>query len=84
MSTLTERLDEVEHRVTEIEVSSARLDERLNSLVKATNNLKWAIYCITFVCVLALVYGAIGRDGFYAVRDAATSVSTISNNGGAK
>lgn len=84
MSTITDRVEAVEHRVTAIEVSSARLDERLESLVSSTNNLKWGIFALLGVCVLALIYGAIGKDGLFAVRDAAASVSAHQNNGGTK
>lgn len=73
MSVITDRLDDVEHRVNTIEVNAAKLDARLEALVSSTNNLKWSIWTITLICLLALVYGAIGRDGLFAVRDAATT-----------
>lgn len=81
MSTISDRLDDVETRVRDIEINSAKLDARLNALVSSTNNLKWGIFAITFVCVLALIYGAIGKDGLFAVRNAAASVSVHSNGG---
>lgn len=81
MSVITDRLDDVEHRVNTIEVNAAKLDARLEALVSSTNNLKWSIWTITLICLLALVYGAVGRDGFFAVRDAAAGTM---QQGGAK
>lgn len=56
-----------EKRLAKIEVSSARLDERLDNLVKSTANLKWSIWSITIILLLTVVYGALGKDGFHAV-----------------
>lgn len=84
MSTISDRLDDVEHRLTSIEVDSAKLDARLDALVDSTNNLKWGVWALLLICILALIYGAIGRDGLFAVRDAAASVSTHQYNGGTK
>lgn len=84
MSTITERVDDLETRMRGIEVDSAKLDARLEALVASTNNLKCGVWALLVICVLALIYGAIGRDGLFAVRDAAASVSVHSNNGGTK
>lgn len=81
MSTITERVDDLETRVRGIEVDSAKLDARLDALVSSTNNLKWGVWALLLICVLALIYGAIGKDGLFAVRDAAACVSTQSNGG---
>ena len=84
MSTITERVDDLETRVRGIEVDSAKLDARLEALVSSTNNLKWGVWALLVICVLALIYGAIGKDGLFAVRDAAASVSTQQYTGGTK
>ena len=53
-----------ERRLTKIEVSEARLDERLNSLVQSTNNLKWGMWAFTLLMLLTIIYQAIGPKGF--------------------
>lgn len=64
---IDELVQDHEKRLTAIEVSSARLDERLDNLVKSTANLKWSIWSITLILLLAVVYGAIGDKGFNQV-----------------
>lgn len=56
-----------EKRITGLEVSGARLDERLDALVKSTNNLKWGMFCFSFLMLLALIYSAIGPNGYKQV-----------------
>lgn len=62
------QLDEIvqdhEKRITNIEVGEARLDERLNSLVQSTNNLKWGMWAFTLLMLLTIIYQAIGSKGF--------------------
>lgn len=70
MSTTTEQIEQLDDRVTKLEISGARLDERLSSLVRSTANLKWSIWSITLILLLAVVYGALGKDGFNAVTNA--------------
>ena len=64
MSTTTDKIDELDQRVTQIEINSAKLDERLSDLVSSTSNLKWCLWSITLLLLLTVIYGAIGRDGF--------------------
>lgn len=70
MSTTSDKIEELDQRVTQIEISSAKLDERLNALVSSTSNLKWALWSITFLLLLTTIYGAIGKDGFNQVTTA--------------
>ena len=56
-----------EKRITKIEIDDARLDERIDGLASSTNNLKWCIWAFTFLCLLALIYGALGPHGFNQV-----------------
>lgn len=72
---IDELVQDHEKRLTAIEVSSARLDERLDNLVKSTQNLKWSIWSITLILLLAVVYGAIGDKGFNQVTNAIPQVS---------
>ena len=62
------QLDEIvqdhEKRITNTEVGEARLDERLNSLVQSTNNLKWGMWAFTLLMLLTIIYQAIGSKGF--------------------
>lgn len=67
MSTTIDKIDELDQRVTQIEINSAKLDERLSALVSSTSNLKWCIWSITFLLLLTTIYGAIGKDGFNSV-----------------
>ena len=62
-----DKLENHEKRLTKIEVSEARLDERLNSLVQSTNNLKWGMWAFTLLMLLTLIYQAIGPKGFKEV-----------------
>ena len=67
MSTTLDKIDELDQRVTQIEINSAKLDERLNALVSSTSNLKWALWSITVLLLLTVIYGALGKDGFNSV-----------------
>ena len=67
MSTTIEQIEQLDDRVTKLEISGARLDQRLEDLVKSTSNLKWSIWSITIILLLAVVYGALGDKGFNAV-----------------
>lgn len=72
MSTTTEQIEQLDDRVTKLEISGARLDERLSSLVSSTQNLKWSIWGFSFILLLAVIYGALGDKGFNAVTNTAS------------
>ena len=61
---LDEMVQDHEKRITTIEVSEARLDERLKALVQSTNNLKWGMWAFTFVMLLTMVWQLLGREGY--------------------
>lgn len=63
-----------EKRITEMEVNNARLDERLNSLVSSTNNLKWGMWAFTLLMLLTIIYQAVGPKGF---KDVTSTVAPI-------
>ena len=65
----TAKIDNLDERVTMLEISSAKLDERLSALVASTSNLKWALWSITLLLLLTVIYGAIGYRGFNQVAD---------------
>ena len=70
MSTTSDKIDELDQRVTQIEINSAKIDERLSALVSSTSNLKWALWSITLLLLLTVIYGAIGYRGFNQVANA--------------
>ena len=70
MSTTNDKIDELDQRITQIEINEAKLDERLSALVSSTSNLKWALWSITLLLLLTVIYGAIGYRGFNQVANA--------------
>ena len=75
MSTTSDKLDELDQRVTQIEINEAKLDERLGALVSSTSNLKWSLWSITLLLLLTVIYGAIGYGGFNQVANAYSDMS---------
>lgn len=61
------KVEDHEKRITKIEIDGARLDARLEALVSSTNNLKWGLFCFSFLMLLALIYQAIGPNGYKEV-----------------
>ena len=55
MSATSDKIDELDQRVTAIEINEAKLDERLSALVSSTSNLKWALWSITIVLLLTVI-----------------------------
>ena len=66
----TARIDNLDERLTRLEINEAKLDERLSALVSSTSNLKWALWSITLLLLLTVIYGAIGYRGFNQVANA--------------
>lgn len=64
---LEDKVEDHEKRITTLEINGGRLDERIDGLISSTNNMKWCIWGFTFLCLLALIYGAIGPHGFNQV-----------------
>ena len=78
MSTqLEDKLEDHEKRITKIEIDDARLDERIDGLASSTNNLKWCVWGFTFLCLLALIYGALGANGFNQVIKAQHQIQQV-------
>lgn len=59
-----------EKRITKIEVSEARLDERLDALVSSTNNLRVGMWVFSLIMLLTMVWQILGRQGFQDVTGA--------------
>lgn len=75
MSTTSDKIDELDQRVTQIEINEAKLDERLGALVSSTSNLKWSLWSITLLLLLTVIYGAIGYRGFNQVANAYSNMN---------
>ena len=69
---IDERIDKLEDRVTNIEVMSARVEERISSLADACDYLRktvWYFLIIFGTIMLGIIgYGAIGENGLHSVR----------------
>ena len=71
MSTeIEDKIDDHEHRITNLEINGGRLDERLDALVSSTNNLKIGLWLFTFIMLLTMVWQILGRQGFSDVTGA--------------
>ena len=66
-----------EKRITKIEVSEARLDERLDALVSSTNNLRIGMWVFSLIMLLTMVWQILGRQGFQDVTSAVGLTQTI-------
>ena len=77
---IEEMVQDHEKRITKIEVSEARLDERLNALVQSTNNLKWGMWAFTLLMLLTIIYQAIGPKGFKDVTNTLTPIVNQQSN----
>ena len=64
MKDIENTVSEHEKRLTTLEVSSARLDERLEALVRSTDNLKKSVWAFSFVMLLTIIYLALGKSGY--------------------
>lgn len=64
---IQDKVENHEQRITRMEIDGARLDERLEALVRSTNNLKWSMFAFSFLMLLALIYQAIGPQGYKEV-----------------
>ena len=67
---IDEMVQDHEKRITNIEVSEARLDERLKALVQSTNNLKIGMWVFSLIMLLTMVWQILGRQGFQDVTSA--------------
>ena len=76
MSATSAKIDELDQRVTAIEINEAKLDERLSALVSSTSNLKWSLWSITLLLLLTVIYGAIGYRGFNQVANTYSDMHT--------
>ena len=71
---LDDMVQDHEKRITKIEIDDARLDERLDALVSSTNNLKWCLFCFSFLMLLTIIWQAIGPNGYKDVTNTLTPI----------
>ena len=74
---IEDKVENHEKRITTLEISNGRLDERIDGLASSTNNLKWCVWGFTFLCLLALIYGALGANGFNQVIKAQPQIQQV-------
>lgn len=75
IKSLETQVEDHEKRIKKLEVTGARMDERIAGLVQSTANLKWGLWAFTLILLLAVVYGAIGSKGFNQIMQETPSVS---------
>lgn len=74
---IEDKVENHEKRITTLEISNGRMDERIEGLTSSTNNLKWCVWGFTFLCLLALIYGALGANGFNQVIKAQPQIQSM-------
>lgn len=70
-NTIEDRVSSLETRMNALEVTNARIDTKLEALVKSTDNLRKTVWAFMFgfglLLIGALIYGALGEKGFNSV-----------------
>ena len=61
---LEDKIEDHEKRITTLEISNVRMDERLSSLVRATENLKKSTWGFSLIMLLTIIYLLLGRQGY--------------------
>ena len=61
---LEDKVENHEKRITTLEISNGRMDERLSSLVRATENLKKSTWGFSLIMLLTIIYLLLGRQGY--------------------
>lgn len=62
-------------RVTNLEVGKCVHDEQIKTLFRGQRLQFWTVWGAFMLCLLTLIYGAIGSKGFNAVTNAAPVVT---------
>ena len=57
-------MEDHEKRITTLEINGGRLDERIDALTKATDNLKKTTWGFSLIMLLTIIYLLLGRDGY--------------------
>lgn len=86
-----ESFAKIRDAIGDLQKADAVQSEQIKTLFKTTeaqgesqktvvNRLLWIVSGVLVLAVLALIFGALGKDGFHAVTNTAPKVSTTSNN----
>ena len=57
-------MEDHEKRITTLEITEGRLDERIDALTKATENLKKTTWGFSLLMLLTIIYLLLGRQGY--------------------
>lgn len=61
---LEDKVEDHEKRITTLEINGGRLDERIDALTKATENLKKSTWGFSLIMLLTIIYLLLGRQGY--------------------
>lgn len=61
---LENKVEDHEKRITTLEINGGRLDERIDALTKATENLKKTTWGFSLIMLLTIIYLLLGRQGY--------------------
>ena len=61
---LVDRVEDHEKRITSLEVSGGRIDERIIALTRATENLRKTTWGFSLIMLLTIIYLLLGRQGY--------------------
>ena len=61
---LEDKVEDHEKRITNLEINGGRLDERIDALTKATENLKKSTWGFSLIMLLTIIYLLLGREGY--------------------
>ena len=61
---LEDKVEDHEKRITTLEINGGRLDERIDALTKATENLKKTTWGFSLIMLLTIIYLLLGRQGY--------------------
>lgn len=61
---LEDKVEDHEKRITTLEITEGRLDERIDALTKATENLKKTTWGFSLIMLLTIIYLLLGRQGY--------------------
>ena len=64
MNNIEEVVDNHEKRIVQLEIMSGRMDERMQELVRATNNLKTSTWFFSLIMLLTIIYLLLGKQGY--------------------
>ena len=61
---MEDKVEDHEKRITSLEVSGGRIDERIIALTRATENLRKTTWGFSLIMLLTIIYLLLGREGY--------------------